>query len=597
MRINTDTVAFRALATLRRNDQRLTKALARLSTGLRINRGADGAAGLTIVQRMQAQIAGTDQALRNVQDGVSLFQTADAVMGEMHGIVQRMRELAVQAASGTLTWEDRLAIQQEIDQLTEELSRTTNQTEFNRKNLLGGGLTNASLQIGPNAGTTLNVDLAPVDAKSLGLTPGVQGYVIEGDRIDEVSIIEPSSVPSGAYEVKLISSGGAVSTADGNLTLTSVSPKQFRLAIVNSSEPTEYVATLMVSAQCTLEFTTTTARDFNIEFLKSGSPNSETSVTWDEVAQKLTITLGTDDTGAIDATWNDVALAINAVKDTTGIEVGVTGDGSQTASEIGTTPVITRANPVQTTATYDGAQSLLTVVLGRNDRGEVDATWNEVVTAINGIVPPPGIGAATVSGTQQAYEWPPDTQLEIDGISFSLVDMDGKTVATQAVTDDSGSVTFAGIARLTWNPELMNRVLAGEAGWGTNVIGLVTRESQAATVGADGRLTTPATVEKGVLVDTVGHATSAIASLDAAIARLSKERAHVGALQSGLERTINVLQVSRENITSARSRIEDADMAAEATELAKHQILLQSAMAMLAQANVRIQYILGLLKQ
>ena len=116
----------------------LQKSIAKLSSGLRINSAADDAAGLAISEKMRAQIRGLDKAVANTQDGISLIQTAEGALSETHAILQRMRELSVQAANDTLTQQDRSYIQVEIDQLNEEITRIGNTTQFNKKKLLNG---------------------------------------------------------------------------------------------------------------------------------------------------------------------------------------------------------------------------------------------------------------------------------------------------------------------------------------------------------------------------------------------------------------------------------------------------------------------------
>ncbi len=138
MRINTNLSALNAYRNLNMTDNRLSKSLERLSSGLRINRAADDAAGLAISEKMRGQIRGLNQATRNAQDGISLMQTAEGALNETHSILQRMRELAVQAASDTLTSSDRIEIQREIEQLNGELDRIASSTEFNTKKLLDG---------------------------------------------------------------------------------------------------------------------------------------------------------------------------------------------------------------------------------------------------------------------------------------------------------------------------------------------------------------------------------------------------------------------------------------------------------------------------
>ena len=138
MRINHNISALKACNILGKTNSALDKSLERLSSGYRINRAADDAAGLAISEKMKTQIAGLEQAARNAADGISVIQTAEGALDEVEAMLQRMRELSVQAANGVNTDEDRAAIQDEIDQLNEEITRVSNTTEFNTKKLLNG---------------------------------------------------------------------------------------------------------------------------------------------------------------------------------------------------------------------------------------------------------------------------------------------------------------------------------------------------------------------------------------------------------------------------------------------------------------------------
>jgi flagellin len=138
MRINHNISALNTYRQLAFNNTQAAKSMEKLSSGLRINRAGDDAAGLAISEKMRGQIRGLEQAQRNAQDGISLLQTAEGALNETHAILQRMRELAVQAANDTNTADDRAEIQKEIDQLVEEIDRIGNTTEFNTKKLLNG---------------------------------------------------------------------------------------------------------------------------------------------------------------------------------------------------------------------------------------------------------------------------------------------------------------------------------------------------------------------------------------------------------------------------------------------------------------------------
>ncbi|GAB7055703.1 MULTISPECIES: flagellin [Paenibacillus] len=149
MRINHNIAALNTHRQLSGNNSAVGKSLEKLSSGLRINRAGDDAAGLAISEKMRGQIRGLDQAQRNAQDGISLIQTAEGALNETHSILQRMRELAVQSSNDTNTDADRKELQKEVDQLVKELDRIANTTEFNTQKLLNGNLsgTNNAAQV------------------------------------------------------------------------------------------------------------------------------------------------------------------------------------------------------------------------------------------------------------------------------------------------------------------------------------------------------------------------------------------------------------------------------------------------------------------
>ncbi|MCG8482292.1 MAG: flagellin, partial [Clostridia bacterium] len=140
MRINHNIAALNTYSRLNQANVSQSKSLEKLSSGLRINRAGDDAAGLAISEKMRGQIRGLDQASRNAQDGISMIQTAEGALNETHSILQRMRELSVQSSNGTNTDTDRQNIQDEIDQLATEITRISTDTEFNTKKLLNGDM-------------------------------------------------------------------------------------------------------------------------------------------------------------------------------------------------------------------------------------------------------------------------------------------------------------------------------------------------------------------------------------------------------------------------------------------------------------------------
>ncbi|ASS90129.1 flagellin [Aeribacillus pallidus] len=169
MRINHNISALNTYRQLSFNNTQTAKNLEKLSSGYRINRAGDDAAGLAISEKMRGQIRGLEMASKNAQDGISLIQTAEGALTETHAILQRLRELAVQAANDTNVEADRKAIKDEIDQLVEEIDRIAETTEFNTQKLLNGDFSGKYLQIGANKDQTITVSINNMNANTLGV--------------------------------------------------------------------------------------------------------------------------------------------------------------------------------------------------------------------------------------------------------------------------------------------------------------------------------------------------------------------------------------------------------------------------------------------
>ena len=185
------------------NQTAATKNMEKLSSGLRINRAGDDAAGLAISEKMRGQIRGLDMASKNAQDGISLIQTAEGALNETHSILQRMRELAVQSANDTNTDTDRGELQKEVDQLAQEITRISNDTEFNTQNLLGGQF-DGTFHIGANEGQNLGVAIAAMDAFTLKVGTGTARTVAA-----DTGVVTAATATAGID----ISTQGAADTA------------------------------------------------------------------------------------------------------------------------------------------------------------------------------------------------------------------------------------------------------------------------------------------------------------------------------------------------------------------------------------------------
>ncbi len=169
MRINQNVAAYNAWRNLTVTDSGMNKSLEKLSSGFRINRAADDAAGLAVSEKMRAQVRGLNKAISNAQDGISLIQTAEGALNETHSILQRIRELAVQSNNDTLQNADRVQLQTEVVGLIAEITRISTATEFNGQKLLNGSFTAKTFQIGANAGQNVAVSITNQNASTLAV--------------------------------------------------------------------------------------------------------------------------------------------------------------------------------------------------------------------------------------------------------------------------------------------------------------------------------------------------------------------------------------------------------------------------------------------
>ena len=208
MRINTNISAMNAHRQLGINTNLGAKSMEKLSSGLRINRAGDDAAGLAISEKMRGQIRGLTQASRNAQDGISLIQTAEGALNETHSILQRMRELAVQSATDTNTQVDRAEIQKEVDQLAAEITRIADTTEFNTQKLLEGSF-QAKIHIGANEGQNMDLTIGDMRADAMGVSGSGAGnanfqITASAGTTDDVSV---DVLPDGDSTFKVVDFG------------------------------------------------------------------------------------------------------------------------------------------------------------------------------------------------------------------------------------------------------------------------------------------------------------------------------------------------------------------------------------------------------
>ncbi|MCY9665104.1 flagellin Hag [Paenibacillus alginolyticus] len=228
MIINHNLPALNTYNNMSTNTNNTAKAMEKLSSGLRINRAGDDAAGLAISEKMRGQIRGLDQANRNAQDGISLIQTAEGALSETHSILQRMRELAVQASNDTYTTSDRTKLGAEVYQLKKEINRIASQTEFNTKKLLitGGGKSAINFQVGANSGQQIKLSINTMGASSIGLSAiskfstnksSAFGSIIKAIN-SAINKVSTERANLGAYQNRLEHTINNLGTSSQNLT-------------------------------------------------------------------------------------------------------------------------------------------------------------------------------------------------------------------------------------------------------------------------------------------------------------------------------------------------------------------------------------------
>lgn len=255
MRINHNISALKANNQLTKTNNALDKSLEKLSSGFRINRAADDAAGMAISQKMKTQIAGLDQGSRNASDGISVIQTAEGALSEVESMLQRMRELAVQSANGTNTADDRASIQAEIDQLNEEIQRISDTTEFNTKTLLNGDIDQQSYSNNTSVNLVSMSDAVTNQVYKLTVTEDARQAVLVGAPIVDADAVitaaQAGTININGTEIE-VTAGQTISEVYANIRNTcdnlniDVFPSTTATPSITSPETAGYTATTLV---------------------------------------------------------------------------------------------------------------------------------------------------------------------------------------------------------------------------------------------------------------------------------------------------------------------------------------------------------------
>jgi flagellin-like hook-associated protein FlgL len=629
-----------------------SKSTEKLSSGYRINRAADDAAGLSISEKMRKQINGLDQASSNAEDGVSAVQTAEGALTEVHSMLQRMNELATQAANGTNSESDRQSIQDEIDQLTTEIDRVSETTKFNEIYLLKGSTAGTSSDVKVAAhdaglagtltdkgnGTTTfaldnaleNGDKVTIAGKEYTIGTSGKGTVLDSSTLN-TSIDGYKKSNDAAFSATL-STGDSVSYDGNTYTLTdAIALKDITFAGGDTFKVGDITFTVTAATDAgTIDSTAGTgtvgaaqAADYISKALADGKQVSVTS------ASTMLMPAGGGTAASAKITSGRVveSLAAGEVSsvqcaDTKATTVAAQGSGAATKVTLKAGDSVT-ASGVKTTATEVDPEAAKTVYNGIK---AMTADGSKTVKIGNN-----STDAKTYTLVSDDAEDPEHNKLSADTILSMIHDGDyvsyGDTAKNVTVIGDiGGDASNEDVISAKTAYSMMAEELQKASSIGTDVAATVSNDGDGKFtitqgtvsvkdslsfnlhVGADADMTNKITVDidsmsaaglgvKGLNVadDTGVAATYAIDAIADAVSKVSAQRSALGAVQNRLEHTINNLDNVVENTTSAESRIRDTDMAEEMVEYSKNNILAQAGQSMLAQANQSNQGVLSLL--
>lgn len=526
MIINHNMNALNAHRNMNVNNTAAGKSMEKLSSGLRINRAGDDAAGLAISEKMRGQIRGLTQASRNASDGISMIQTAEGALSETQNILQRMRELSVQSSNDTNTSEDRASIQKEIEQLTEEIDRIGNNTEFNTQSLLkGDGSTKLEVS-GLKIGTIeKGTDIETTEAK-VALTA-------------EAATEKSFKVSLGGIEINLnVGKAGGGATKQENATKME---EQLKAAIEQSDE-------LRGQYSVSLDGTDKVV----IEAVKGGK--------FEGGKGSITVDAKTDAGVKVDTDQTPINTKVS--------KIGTTKEATAASIKLNLTALATTAqnNPQDLEGTG--------ITIGKTQIEFYDVrkgaySGKAVGVDISSVNSPDSFANAIINQTQGKIE---GATIEADtGKGLIIKSLDKGANSTVNVEDGAKNEGFEATFQVGANSNQTISISIGDM--------------RAEALGV-----------KNVDLKTAEGSQKATATIQAAIEKVSTERAGLGAVQNRLEYTISNLDNTTENLTSAESTLRDVDMAKEMMTFSKNNILNQAAQAMLAQANQQPQNVLSLLR-
>lgn len=654
--INTNSLSLLTQNNLNKSQSSLSSAIERLSSGLRINSAKDDAAGQAIANRFTSNIKGLTQASRNANDGISIAQTTEGALSEINNNLQRVRELSVQATNGTNSQSDLDSIQNEISQRLGEIDRVSGQTQFNGVKVLASD-SSMKIQVGANDGETITIDLKEITSSTLGLTgfnvngkgevankaatadsltlagfnkassANADGTITFDKDVDNAKATA-SDVMASVKDKSTLNFAGTgnglgVAATDGNYTYDAASKSySFNATGVSSTNALNKFAPnagdsftakvtigassqdVKVSKDGTITSTDGKALYLDVKGNLTQTGNGTTkAATWDNL-------IANTDTSGKDAYGNTVATAVSATIEVNGTKITSAGGSAEMHKAVAYAADYKTAYDDAYAAKYNADYKTTYDAEFATNGGDAALAEAAATTFATGTAKAAADLAGIAAGeiARDAITTPSNTSVDVTGAKVSATEM-AKDISTGdfTVTDGTGAGvysvtagtvkfdadgtgvgaavdTYTDIEGKLTNVDKENvKYYAHSNGAVTNSTGSKIYQTE------DGKLTTEATTKSTSTTDP-------LKALDDALAKVDALRSDLGAVQNRFDSTITNLGNTVNNLTSARSRIEDADYATEVSNMSRAQILQQAGTSVLAQANQVTQNVLSLLR-
>ncbi|OHW39380.1 MULTISPECIES: flagellin [Pseudomonas] len=568
MSVNTNITSLGVQKNLNKASDALSQSMNRLSSGLKINSAKDDAAGMQIANRLNNQVKGLNVAIANANNGVSIAQTAEGAMQESTNTLQRLRELALQAANGDKSDADRVSLQQEFTAKIGELTRISNTTTFGGRNLLDGSFNNVAFQIGANANETISFGMTDISATALkgeyseatfggkameGLSATATGSVLGTATVNGTGVTDTAAL---AATDKISINGTEITFAVAAAATGGGTVASEALAKINAQKDTTGVTATLDGAN---KLVLTSSQAIKLENVGAGTTLSTIGLTAGTTPSNPSVALK-----ETDALGKAGEITVNGT--------AVKWDAGDTVKSVLDT--ITALDGIDTASIKDGRISITS-----EDGKDVKLT-----NTASGSLSQLGLSA----GTSQA-KLTADTSVSLNGVEVKFKKGDTADAIVSSINSASTGVNASknadGSLALFSKKDIV--IADGSAGTGLTALGL--------TAGTTASTTLETTVAD-LSILTAASSQQAIQALDGAMQQIDSQRSQLGAVQNRFASTVANLQSISQNSSAAKGRVEDADFASEAAELTKQQTLQQASTAILSQANQLPSAVLKLLQ-